>query len=73
MHDIFCWTDSEVALCWVNGKEKSWEPWIENRVVAIRKVVDCEKWHFVEGEVNPADIPTRLSSSVFRAVGLGDL
>ena len=30
LHDIFCWTDSEVALCWVNGKEKSWEPWIEN-------------------------------------------
>ena len=43
LHDIFCWTDSEVALCWINGKEKSWEPWIENRVVAIRKVVDREK------------------------------
>jgi hypothetical protein len=64
LHDIFCWTDSEVALCWVNGKEKSWEPWIENRVVAIRKVVDREKWHFVRGEVNPADIPTRLSSNL---------
>ena len=64
LHDIFCWTDSEVALCWVNGKEKSWEPWIENRVVAIRKVVDREKWHFVKGEVNPADVPSRLSSSL---------
>ena len=64
LHDIFCWTDSEVALCWVNGKEKSWEPWVENRVVAIRKVVDREKWHFVKGAVNPADIPTRLSSNL---------
>ena len=25
LHDIFCWTDSVAALCWVNGKEKSWE------------------------------------------------
>ena len=46
-------------------KEKSWEPWIETRVVAIRKVVDREKLHFVKGEVNPAeDNPTRLSSSL---------
>ena len=27
----------------VKGKEKSWEAWVENRVVAIRKVVDREK------------------------------
>ena len=64
LHDIFCWTHSEVALCLVNGKGKGWEPWIENRVVAIRKVVDREKWHFVKGEVNPADVPTRLPSSL---------
>ena len=73
---MFCWTDSEVALCWVNGKEKILEPWIENGVVTIRKMVDREKWHFVEGELNPANFPTQLSSSlkaVLRAVGLEDL
>ena len=32
--------------------------------MAIRKVVDPEMWYFVKGEVNPADIPTRLSSSL---------
>ena len=64
LHDIFCWTDFEVALYWVNGKKKSWEPWTENRVVAIRKVVDREKWQFVKGEVNPADVPTWLSSNL---------
>ena len=26
----FCWTDSEVTLCWVKGKEKCWKPWLEN-------------------------------------------
>ena len=59
LNDIFCWSDSEVALCWIRGKERSWEPWVENRVVAIRKVVERERWNFVKGELNPADIPTR--------------
>ena len=36
----FCWSDSEVTLCWIRGKKRSWEPWVENRVVAIRKVVE---------------------------------
>ena len=65
-----------MALCWVNGKEKSWEPWIENRVVAIRKVVGREKWHFFKGEVNPADVPAQLSSNLKEGswvVGLEDL
>ena len=32
--------------------------------MAIHALVDREKWHFVKGEVNPVDIPTRLSSSL---------
>ena len=35
-----CWTDSEVALCWIKGNRKMWKPWVENRVVGIRKVVE---------------------------------
>ena len=37
--DMFCWSDSKVALCWIKGKEKSWKAWVENRVVSIRSVV----------------------------------
>ncbi|CAB4009873.1 Hypothetical predicted protein [Paramuricea clavata] len=46
------------------GKEKSWEPWVENRVVSIRNVVDHDRSRFVKGEVNPADVPTRISSNL---------
>ena len=58
----FCWTDSVVALCWISGKEKSWKPWVENRVVKIRKVLERERWSHIEGVENPADIPTRNCS-----------
>ncbi|CAB4030027.1 integrase core domain, partial, partial [Paramuricea clavata] len=64
LDEIFCWSDSEVALSWIRGKERSWEPWVENRVVTIRKVVDRERWNFVKGELNPVDIPTRISTSL---------
>ena len=26
LFNIYCWSDSEVALCWKRGKEKSWKP-----------------------------------------------
>lgn len=55
-----CWSDSQVALCWLKGKSKSWKPWVENRVVNIRKVVDSDDWSYVPGKDNPADIPTRV-------------
>ena len=36
--------------------------------MAIRKVVDREKWHFVKGKINPADIPTRLASNLVESL-----
>ena len=60
--NICCWSDSEVALCWIKRKEKSWRPWVENLVVNIRKVVNTGRWFHVEGVHNPADIPTRVVS-----------
>ena len=64
VNDIFCWSDSQVCLAWINGKERRWKPWVENRVVSVSKVADRNRWHFVKGELNPADVPTRLSKSL---------
>ena len=60
INSVYCWADSEVALCWIKGKEKCWKPWVENRVVIIRNVVDKDKWYHISGKNNPADIPTRI-------------
>ena len=49
--DVYCWSDSEIALAWIRGKEKCWEPWVEHTVVAIRKMTDRSRWNFVKGEL----------------------
>lgn len=61
---VYCWTDSKVALCWIKGKEKMWKPWVENRVVGVRKEVPRECWNHVSGSVNPADVPTRVATEL---------
>ena len=55
---VYFWLDSEVALCWVKGKEKGWKPRVENRVVSIRNIIDKDSWYHISGANNPADIPT---------------
>ena len=32
--------------------------------MSIRSVVGRDRWHFVKGEKNPADVPTRISSNL---------
>jgi len=54
------WTDSEISLCWINGIEKEWATWVENRVNVIRKNCEVGSWFFVPGKLNPADIGTRI-------------
>ena len=54
-----CWSDSEVALYWIKGVAKEWKPWVENRVMKTRKIVQPDRWRHVPGKSNPADIPTR--------------
>ena len=57
---VYCWSDSKVALRWVKGKEKCWEPWVENKVASIRNIIDKDSWYHISGVNNPADIPTRV-------------
>ena len=37
IHNKFCWADSEVALFWIMGNEKSWKSCVENRVLKVSK------------------------------------
>ena len=57
---VNCWSDIEVALCWVKGKEKCCKPWEENKVVSTRNIIDKDSWYHLSGVNIPADIPTRV-------------
>lgn len=58
----YCWSDSKVALCWIRGNRKTWKPWVENRVVSVRKEIRKDDWHHIPGKDNPSDVPTRMVS-----------
>eukprot|EP00731_Ephydatia_muelleri_P023359 Em0015g942a len=57
-----CYTDSRVALYWIQGQHKEWKQYVQNRVDAIRKLVPVECWRHCSGHSNPADLPSRGSS-----------
>ena len=40
-----CYTDSQVALFWIIGKEKEWKPFVQNRVNEVRSLTPIECWN----------------------------
>ena len=56
---ITCWSDSEVALCWIKGVDKEWKQFVQNRVTEIRRLLSVECWRHCSTDSNPADIPSR--------------
>ena len=37
-----CYTDSQVALFWITGREKEWKPFVQNRVNEVRSLTPIE-------------------------------
>ena len=61
---IICFTDSQVTLAWIKSLNKEFTPFVENRVVEIRKNVDVKCWNYVKTSDNPADLITRDGNKV---------
>ena len=47
INDIYCWSDSQIALCWIKQIQKSWKTWAENRVEKIRSSVPIDCWRCI--------------------------
>ena len=62
--EVFCWSDSLISLAWIKGVDKEFKPFIENRLVEIRRNVDINKWFYVRTEANPADMITRSGNQI---------
>ena len=54
-----CYTDSRVALYWIQGCNQEWKQFVENQVNSIRASVPPQCWGHCPGKENPANIPSR--------------
>ena len=56
---VVCCTDAEIVLCWINGIEKQYKQFVQNRISEIRENVETESWYHISGIQNIADLPSR--------------
>ncbi|XP_064488428.1 uncharacterized protein LOC135400525 [Ornithodoros turicata] len=57
--EIHFWSDSTIALYWIQGNATRWKPFVQNRVVEIQENGSSHPWHYCPSKENPADLMTR--------------
>ena len=56
---VVCWSDSLDALFWIKRQNKTREVFVENRKKKVVEIVPPECWRHMDGDKNPADLPSR--------------
>lgn len=55
----YLYTDSKVALCWINASPSSLKQYVASRVVKITENSNKSDWRYVSTKQNPADMASR--------------
>lgn len=59
VNSVNLWSDSQVALCWINSHASRWNVFVANRVAQIQNLTKGCVWRHVRSADNPADLPSR--------------
>ncbi|XP_058817554.1 uncharacterized protein LOC131680857 [Topomyia yanbarensis] len=59
LFEIRAWTDSEVALAWINIGASRWKNFVANRVAEVVTYLPAISWGHVDTHLNPADLISR--------------
>ncbi|XP_063994477.1 uncharacterized protein LOC135172028 [Diachasmimorpha longicaudata] len=57
--ELYLWSDSSVAIAWINGDPSRWKDFVQNRVLKIQDTLPSAKWNHINGKENPADCASR--------------
>ncbi|XP_075157941.1 uncharacterized protein LOC142231207 [Haematobia irritans] len=57
--NVHCWSDSSIALAWINGDPNRWNQFVANRVRKIQSATFQYTWHHCPTTENPADLVSR--------------
>ncbi|XP_076660820.1 uncharacterized protein LOC143364269 [Halictus rubicundus] len=57
--DLHLWSDSSVALSWIQGHPSRWPTYVANRVAEIQRMTPFDKLHHVRSAENPAGCASR--------------
>ncbi|XP_029157246.1 uncharacterized protein LOC114929752 [Nylanderia fulva] len=52
---IYLWTDSTIVLAWLQSCNRTWTPFVANRVGEIQQLTAIQNWKHIRSEDNPAD------------------
>ncbi|XP_022807383.1 uncharacterized protein LOC111344420 [Stylophora pistillata] len=59
IHEVVFYTDSKVALGYIQNDSRRFYVYVANRVQVIRSISDPTQWRYAGTTLNPADLTTR--------------
>ena len=57
--EVFCWTDSQIVLGYINNEARRFKIFVANRVQMIHENSNKDHWRYVPSELNPSDAASR--------------